>query len=1398
MSWGNASGDIESSYVDGLDMSLRTVPPPAVIFSTSFTKGQRVTARDMKCVDALREASLEFTMGAKQNSKPETPARTPVLQGQTRTPPMLRTGTPLPRLSSGASSSPAARPLSRGVGTPAASPISYDVQRSPRSPTPNQRTGTAQSSSGVVGAVGASFGFSNYASVNSSLMSSGLETNSETSNSPRPESVRSVRSLASLSQPSSSQAVVGEVIAHRPNSRTSLHSVAFVATTPSRVHGTDLAARNASQADDGEHTHRQNLHRSRIKADRVTTPCSTRLESVTSLDAVHVGQTLFNDVGIGSLAIGLGRSCMHWDAMVDVTAPFASPSVALRPDGSLSRVLTARAADATARDIPDGGRYETFYSSRGLSSPRAADVLTDMPVDAIAREQRLGRQVAATLNQSPLDLSASSRPNTSGPMLSSRNTSSSRSNVSSYFTGGEGFPVTPTSATATAANTSLLSVSRVIPHAVSQRRGDRVDFRDNHTVHALTAQSVAAEAAHSASLLASTRGLPFSQALLLNAATGTASIAPDRSLIAARARAGGALSPPLPSTSSVTRPRTDAVKKFDEYGNHTRAQKGLMPVWVAYTNSTESTAVTLAPANETALYMDSIKFTSAVSARGDVWGSPRVIPEAPPAHVAARLWVAPVSLRNAAGAVDTFGGMLAAEAGSNEIVLAIDDNAAAAVAADAVLRRTHPFLAASRAADRSAATVRDETATWALERVAATAAGGSKTARARGQTPIAIISAASARSPSHDLGSFSALSAGSVLPLARKSSSFAPLAGMPSGNAPPPSPLRGARTPIDLPPPSLLDILENEVGGGSGMVSSVAAFTAQARARTAGATVSRGSQLAPSAYSTSRAVHATSDAALERTTLARSLKTVHSGSNHWSSVPLAFADPHARAVQPIIFSDRERHERPSAVWAAYMAGSLRLASQPGVITPATRAVQLWDSPRSRAAGGNDAPSPLAPAVCDFTGVETSVGGDSVRLGALRVGTEYAYSLRIRNPTPFPRRFRLVAAGWGDTPAAPRANMSIRYKALTLAPGLSATLALALRALEPGLLDGRVSLQSDDGELLHVRLLAHSLLPVVFDRMRAAVVAERSLAPLERLVKANLDRDAEWDAEYARQGAVNPRMADAPNPRLAGADVPPTAAAKSWGWGEVAISPRSTPKLGPKTVSSKFGPQPTSPKSAALFGAALGAIPAFGSLDYQERDRDVNSVQSTELLDELMRAPADGLLSIATEAGTTPGALLGAVLSAQRAQPLGALGDDSSAAMRVVSRALEPTDGIVINGYPIFPADIERMPYSRGTTATARAALALQSRVEPISSRVPLGAPYPFYAAHIQGRESRSRSNSSDSVASSANALTISNTETLLEAVMHKIPFGGSHKLLVPLVPTLKILQTETPGAFTHE
>ena len=500
------------------------------------------------------------------------------------------------------------------------------------------------------------------------------------------------------------------------------------------------------------------------------------------------------------------------------------------------------------------------------------------------------------------------------------------------------------------------------------------------------------------------------------------------------------------------------------------------------------------------------------------------------------------------------------------------------------------------------------------------------------------------------------------------------------------------------------------------------------------AALSRDSQLhAPPLERTARSV-TLRDAPPNERTASRTLRTSHSGAAHG-----AVAEPHAAGIA----------QRLTSVWSAYMAGSLRLAAQPGTTSDALRPTQMWDSPATRTDSARQGVHPSGPhatrgapppgaasaaavaAVPFFVGLsedDVVAGGcEVVRLGAVRVGTDYAYAFKVRNPTPFSRRFRVVAAGWDDTPAAPRATMHVRFKALAIAPGLSATMTMIFRVSEPGVVAGGFSVESDDGVRLHARVVVHAIEPVLFDRTRAAVAAAGSLEPLADVATRLEQNAATWDAEYARLGAIDARNGalPAPNPTLKGLR------AEEWGWG-----PPKTPSLkdaaiattaASTSVESDTGGsgvddwsadasvlQATSSRAASARTALLaitarggGSGPWGDENAYADMattglgagahaDADSAALASSQYYDALTRAPAAAIVGIAKDSGTTPGALLDATIKAQT----GAGGAMST--LDVIGSALEPVDAIVIDNKPIFPhlANMDRLPFVPNVSAHA--------------------------------------------------------------------------------------------------
>lgn len=339
----------------------------------------------------------------------------------------------------------------------------------------------------------------------------------------------------------------------------------------------------------------------------------------------------------------------------------------------------------------------------------------------------------------------------------------------------------------------------------------------------------------------------------------------------------------------------------------------------------------------------------------------------------------------------------------------------------------------------------------------------------------------------------------------------------------PPASLRGARSSMSVSSVEHLVAARRTPGALAPRVGDSTSDTLLAVASAAVLpTVTPGSQHAPSAYARSRASSARSTVATERASGGRTLRTAHNAHAHWHSARYG-SNVDAGAVVPVHRSAYAGAERVAGVWEAYMARSLTLQRQVGAVDAPSgmRPAQVF----SRTDSNYHAPGGTAPEPSPYpVGVDADPTSDRelVRLGALRCGAEYAYPVKLRNHTPFTRRFRVVAAGWDDAPSTPRALLRLRYKALPIAPGLSATLVLVIRVHEPGVLRGGVALQSDDGELLRVRVHAHAFDAAAFDALRADVQEAGTLVPLAN-ASAVLERAASaWDAEYARTGPVNPR------------------------------------------------------------------------------------------------------------------------------------------------------------------------------------------------------------------------------------------------------------------------------------
>jgi hypothetical protein len=157
------------------------------------------------------------------------------------------------------------------------------------------------------------------------------------------------------------------------------------------------------------------------------------------------------------------------------------------------------------------------------------------------------------------------------------------------------------------------------------------------------------------------------------------------------------------------------------------------------------------------------------------------------------------------------------------------------------------------------------------------------------------------------------------------------------------------------------------------------------------------------------------------------------------------------------------------------------SSRPG--TAAERASRTLHSSAVRHSPG------AAPAFRAFASKSLTASASSLNFGALLVGAEYACPLRIRNTTAFARRFRLQAAGFADAAGCATAELRLRYKSQVIAPGLSTVITLLVHPLDNGPLRGRMDIEADDGERLHVALAGVSLRREDFDYVRLTAQLE---------------------------------------------------------------------------------------------------------------------------------------------------------------------------------------------------------------------------------------------------------------------------------------------------------------------
>jgi hypothetical protein len=143
----------------------------------------------------------------------------------------------------------------------------------------------------------------------------------------------------------------------------------------------------------------------------------------------------------------------------------------------------------------------------------------------------------------------------------------------------------------------------------------------------------------------------------------------------------------------------------------------------------------------------------------------------------------------------------------------------------------------------------------------------------------------------------------------------------------------------------------------------------------------------------------------------------------------------------------------------------------------------------------------------------------MQLGAVRVGSQYAFPIRLCNPTPFMRRWRIREAGWHDDPALAKASFMSRFKVLPLAPGISATITVLFAAKTAGNLRGHIVIHSDDDCLITVAFSALAVPPADFDQLRQDAVAYENGAAVVEAFAFQAEREMEQrnEANYRRGG-----------------------------------------------------------------------------------------------------------------------------------------------------------------------------------------------------------------------------------------------------------------------------------------
>lgn len=325
----------------------------------------------------------------------------------------------------------------------------------------------------------------------------------------------------------------------------------------------------------------------------------------------------------GPRGIGSARSTQRWSAYATVTAPFASPIVVHQPEHPVALAVTQAGSTAAvaATGLPATGTtqlssaatlaLEHAATSRVLTSRAAAVVAATRPGSGSAAA---AAAAAAVTGVGVIDRTTRGTATTSllSALLTADNHwhAGEKARVAAQTAGTAALAGTASSASASAsltgrqASEAAQAAQRLSADRRQQlaSRGRHVDFRDESTVHALTSSQVAQVAAAEQSRLLHSRGLPVAQpvdalptglsisAARAKGAVGAVATSTLRAATADPAASGRRRGSGVAGASAAAAP---PPRRYDAYGNVSRAAEGYRPQWVAHTVGNESDAAIL-------------------------------------------------------------------------------------------------------------------------------------------------------------------------------------------------------------------------------------------------------------------------------------------------------------------------------------------------------------------------------------------------------------------------------------------------------------------------------------------------------------------------------------------------------------------------------------------------------------------------------------------------------------------------------------------------------------------------------------------------------------------------------------------------------------------------------------